>query len=182
MNSGVCIKGTCYGDNELDYYGLLEDVIELDYYNPSNKETRVVLFKCHWFDPVENRGWRRHKQYDLVEIHNNRRFTTYEPFILASQAQQVYFAEYACKTKERQYWRVVYKIRPQRSIDSPDILYQETEILTIHPITADSEILNLRDAEHEDEIVIAENNNSGTDNEESVDEDINNSEDLLESD
>ncbi|XP_017982351.1 PREDICTED: guanine nucleotide-binding protein-like 3 homolog [Theobroma cacao] len=47
MNSGVCIKGSFYNDYERDFYGILVDIIELEYFGIGNK---VVLFKCHWFD------------------------------------------------------------------------------------------------------------------------------------
>ena len=29
MNSGVCVKGSCYNDYEYDYYGMLYEIIEL---------------------------------------------------------------------------------------------------------------------------------------------------------
>lgn len=48
-NSGVCIKGTNYITNESDYYGILEEVVQLDY--PGLPEKHVVVFKCSWFDP-----------------------------------------------------------------------------------------------------------------------------------
>ncbi|XP_054785879.1 uncharacterized protein LOC129292331 [Prosopis cineraria] len=41
MNCGLCIKGTNYNEFEYDYYGLLEEVIELQYYNPTSKKTRA---------------------------------------------------------------------------------------------------------------------------------------------
>ena len=97
MNSGVCIKGINYNDHESDYYGILEEVLELEYHNSSTKRTRIVLFKCDWFDPQLGRGFRVHNQYGLVEVHSKKRFSKYEPFILAQQAQQVYYAEYPSK-------------------------------------------------------------------------------------
>lgn len=32
MNNGVCIKGSCYNDYDHDFYGLLVDIIELEYF------------------------------------------------------------------------------------------------------------------------------------------------------
>ena len=31
MNSGVCVKGSCYDDDERDYYGMLKEVVRLKY-------------------------------------------------------------------------------------------------------------------------------------------------------
>lgn len=49
VNYGVFIKGTNYNEFESDYYDILEEVIEVQWPNPTSKKTRVVLFKCHWF-------------------------------------------------------------------------------------------------------------------------------------
>ena len=100
MNSGICIRGTCYNEEEADYYGLVEDIIELEYHNPTEKKTVLVLFKCNWYDSTENRGWRKHPKHDLVEVNVRRKFHKYEPFVFASQAQQVYYVEYASKKKK----------------------------------------------------------------------------------
>ncbi|MQL87464.1 hypothetical protein Taro_020003 [Colocasia esculenta] len=32
MNNGVCVKGSAYNVNEVDYYGILEEVIELQFF------------------------------------------------------------------------------------------------------------------------------------------------------
>ena len=102
MNSGVCVKMTNYNDPESDYFGTLVEVIELEYHNPSTKRTRIVLFKCDWFDPQKGYGLKVHNEYGLVEINKKRRFSKYEPFILAQQAQQVYYIEYPCKKTKHQ--------------------------------------------------------------------------------
>jgi hypothetical protein len=46
------VKG---GENEnsgVDYYGVLKEVIEVQF--PSHSVLFVVLFKCDWFDPTPN--------------------------------------------------------------------------------------------------------------------------------
>ena len=95
------MKGTNYNDLESDYYGMLEEIIELEYHNSSTKCTRIVLFKCDWFDPQLDHGWRVHNQYGLVEVNIKRRFSKYEPFILAQQAQQMHYVEYPSKKIKR---------------------------------------------------------------------------------
>ena len=37
MNSGVYIKGSCYNDFNRDFYGVLVDIIELEYLGVGNK-------------------------------------------------------------------------------------------------------------------------------------------------
>jgi hypothetical protein len=47
INNGVCIKGEWAGEDTVhDYYGVLEEVVELEY----EGHNKVVLFKCHWFN------------------------------------------------------------------------------------------------------------------------------------
>ena len=61
MNSGVCVKKSCYDDNEYDYYGMLEEVVQLKYLGSKFK---VFMFKCHWYDT--RRGIIMHRSNDLV--------------------------------------------------------------------------------------------------------------------
>lgn len=109
MNSGVCVRGSIYGENDLDYYGILEEILELSYLGTQNK---VLLLRCHWFDPIN--GVKVDVRYDLVDVKPNSKLQSNEPFVLASQAQQVYYTMYpqsngrgrgdwwaACKVKRK---------------------------------------------------------------------------------
>ena len=109
MNSGVCIKGSNYSESSNDFYGLLTEVIQLEY--PALPIKRTVLFKCDWFDPVENVGMKIHKTYNLVDVNHKRRFNKYEPFILAMQACQVYYTPYPSLKRDKSDWWAVCKIR-----------------------------------------------------------------------
>jgi hypothetical protein len=68
-NNGVCVKGLTSSELEVDYYGRLEEVIELQYYS---KQNRVFLFKCYWYDTTD-RGIRVDPHYGLVEINSKAR-------------------------------------------------------------------------------------------------------------
>ena len=45
QNSGIALKEN-HGDNIIDFFGILTDIIQLDYV----KDKSVVLFKCKWYD------------------------------------------------------------------------------------------------------------------------------------
>ena len=49
-NNEVCIKGLTFNEFEVNYYGKLEEVIELQYHSEQN---RVFLFKCYWHDTTD---------------------------------------------------------------------------------------------------------------------------------
>lgn len=89
VNSGVCVWGNIYGENDIDYYGTIEEILELSYLGAQN---RVLLLRCHWFDPVN--GVKVDEKYGLVDVKPNSRLNSNEPFVLASQAQQVYYTVY----------------------------------------------------------------------------------------
>lgn len=94
QNSGVCVKGAFYDQHENDYYGLLDEIIEVEYDSHLGRCV-VVVFKCTWFDPVQ--GVKVDHKTGLVEIKHNKRGCTDDPYILASQAQQVYYTPYPCE-------------------------------------------------------------------------------------
>jgi hypothetical protein len=62
-NDGVCVKGSTCSKLEVDYYGRLEEVVELQYHSEQN---RVFLFICYLHDTTD-RGIRVDPHYGLVE-------------------------------------------------------------------------------------------------------------------
>ncbi|XP_050211492.2 uncharacterized protein LOC126661677 [Mercurialis annua] len=115
-NSGVCIRGSNSSTSELDFYGKLTEIIELDY--PALPIKKVVLFKCSWFDPTPRLGIRVHPQLKLVDVNCRRVFNKYEPFIMAVQAEQVHYLRYP--TSKRNDWLAVCKIKPRFVVEVPD--------------------------------------------------------------
>ncbi|XP_071707070.1 uncharacterized protein [Rutidosis leptorrhynchoides] len=110
QNCGVCVKGACYDNQESDYYGLIEEIIEVEYHN-SLSHCVVVLFKCHWFDLV--RGVRVDHKHKLVDVKTKSRGYVDDLFILASQAEQVYYAPYPSMTIDLKDWLAVVKVKPR---------------------------------------------------------------------
>ncbi|XP_061358748.1 uncharacterized protein LOC133302941 [Gastrolobium bilobum] len=110
QNSGILVKGDNNTGN-LDYFGVLTDIVELMYSSGNN----VILFKCDWWD-VSSRG-RGYKEdrYDFFLININRRLNTDEPYVLATQAQQVYYVK---DTKDLN-WLVVVNTKPRDFYDMP---------------------------------------------------------------
>lgn len=105
-NYGVCVRG------EVDFYGVLQDIIEVQY--PGMLGLRCVLFKCDWFDPTPGRGVRENKYG--VDVNQSRRYNKFEPFILASQAEQVTFVPYPRVRTSGITWLSVVKVSPRGTI------------------------------------------------------------------
>ncbi|OMO52697.1 TdcA1-ORF2 protein [Corchorus olitorius] len=60
MNSGVCMQGSSCDETTTDFYGLLEDIIQIQFEVIGRGTIGVVLFKCKWFDPDPVRGMKIH--------------------------------------------------------------------------------------------------------------------------
>jgi hypothetical protein len=79
-NIGVCVKGLTCSEFEVNYYGKLEEVVELQYHDEHNK---VFLFKCYWYDTTD-RGIKVDPHYSLVEINSKvRLYNVNDVFVFA---------------------------------------------------------------------------------------------------
>ncbi|XP_060171296.1 uncharacterized protein LOC132602472 [Lycium barbarum] len=113
------------------YYGKLVDIIELNY----NGQFTVTLFKCQWVNTTTNKGIKKDELgFTSVNfshlIHLGDR-EEHEPYILASQAQLVYYVD---DEKEKQ-WSVVVHLKPRDLYD----MGEETEEESIYDIVSSSQ-------------------------------------------
>ncbi|CAL1400210.1 unnamed protein product [Linum trigynum] len=101
-------KNPIYSD--ITYYGVIQEIIELDYWVGK----KVVLFKCDWVS--SGRGL---KQDDLgfTLVNFSRRMSDKEPFILASQAQQVFYVPDPIDSQ----WQVVIRTQPRDLCDMIEV-------------------------------------------------------------
>ncbi|XP_059301757.1 uncharacterized protein LOC132053662 [Lycium ferocissimum] len=67
-------------DGEVIYYGVIQDIIEIDYYGHFS----VVLFRCDWFHNEVD-------EYGLTRVYFNKLCSKDDPFVLASQVHQVFY-------------------------------------------------------------------------------------------
>ena len=97
-NSGVCVKGSTSSELEVDYYGRLVEVVELQYHSEQNI---VFLFKCCWYDTTD-RGIRVDPHFGLVEINSKAILcNANDVFVFAMQCQQVYYTYTPSFRKDR---------------------------------------------------------------------------------
>lgn len=64
-NSWVCVSGTGQDGTTSEYYGVLEEIIELEWLMTSCM--KLVLFYCDWFDPSKH-GMKLDSQFGVVGI------------------------------------------------------------------------------------------------------------------
>ncbi|XP_039118067.1 uncharacterized protein LOC120253954 isoform X2 [Dioscorea cayenensis subsp. rotundata] len=146
MNSGVCVQGTNADDSSTDFYGLLEDIVQLEYHG--SRWNHVVLFECTWFDPIN--GTKVHPIYKLVDINRKRIYPKYDPFVLAQQAIQVNYIDYPSTKKDKVDWLAVSKTKARRMVEAtwPEkdgSAYQMEEIQSLTGVNVMEDILHLFD-------------------------------------
>lgn len=100
------MRVTNYNDEETDYYDILDEVIEVEY--PSGG--RVLVFKYTWFENVHGVKVNKNK---LVDIKPKSRLQIYDPFVLASQVEQVYYTPYLDMKRDTKDWWPVIKTKPR---------------------------------------------------------------------
>jgi len=113
-------KTTCSGvrtsgNDNLDYYGIVEEIYELHF--EGMKELKPVVFKCHWFDPNEVR---RQDDIGQVEIRQDSVYAGEDVYIVAQQATQVYYLPWACQDDKRlKGWFLVHSVSPRGKLPVP---------------------------------------------------------------
>lgn len=176
MNYGVYISST----HDLDFYGILDEIIELSYYG-SKRIYKAILFKCTWMDN-SRKGMNEHKLYKIVEVNRKEKYSKNEPFALGHQAHQVYFAPYPSTSNDsRRHWEVVFKTKARSdfnaSVDENDVFQEEaisintTSLSTINiDDIIDDDDINGDDDEELEALDVAENDDEVEGDEEEDDD------------
>ena len=129
QNSGVMAHG---GWNEVDYYGVLDSVVELVY----GEGMTVHLFKGRWFDTRPQSM--KTDQYRILSV--NTATSSYEddPFVFATSVKQVFYLDDLAKGDA---WKVVNLVHPRNIYraatlgeaedEEEDVAYQEPNAIGI---------------------------------------------------
>ena len=111
QNSGIIVKGE-HQSEEVDFYGVLTDIIELEYCHGN----RVFMFKCDWWD-FGNKNTGIKKDGHLITVNVSRRWYMDDPFVLATQAEQVFYVN---DIKNGDNWKIVQKTYPRNLYEVPE--------------------------------------------------------------
>ncbi|KAK5786082.1 hypothetical protein PVK06_040709 [Gossypium arboreum] len=117
VNSSIISYASARDSNpveaNVDYCGLLTDIIELDYYG----RWKVVLFRCDWVDVNTARGIKK-DQFGFTMVNFSRLIHTGqqlmdEPYVFSSQVKQVFYS----KDPTDEGWYVVLRNTPRDLFD-----------------------------------------------------------------
>jgi len=101
QNSTIKTAGT-HNDDTIDFYGTIIDIIELNYTKNSKGDRSIILLWCEWYN-LEGRTYQMKDDGYFKSINIEGRWCKNDPFILATEASQVFFLE---DTKFGSSWRV----------------------------------------------------------------------------
>jgi len=102
QNSTIKTAGD-HNDVTIDYYETIRDIIELSYTKNSKGDRSIILLRCEWYN-LEGRTYQMKDDGYFKSINIEGRWYKNDPFILATEASQVFFLE---DTKFGSSWRVV---------------------------------------------------------------------------
>jgi hypothetical protein len=138
-NSGVCVKSVTENGEGDDFYGVIENIFEVEYNYLDNKNT-VVLFYCSWFDPSTS-GTKFNSKTNTVDIKMNRRYQLFDPFAMAHNVRQVYYVPYPSIKVDKRGWCTAITTKPRGriekdGIDEDDHPYQIDEMTNVDDVIA----------------------------------------------
>ncbi|WMV50046.1 hypothetical protein MTR67_043431 [Solanum verrucosum] len=118
-NSSVYIQSDVNGTGQtIEYYGVIQEIIEVRYSGWPKK--KIVLFRCEWIDPSHS-GTKVDHQHNIIEVKHTRKYKSYDHFIIAQNAKQVYYASYPLRRDKANWW-VLIKSKPVGRIEIDNVL------------------------------------------------------------
>ncbi|XP_020098574.1 uncharacterized protein LOC109717295 isoform X1 [Ananas comosus] len=121
QNSGVMVEVEGQA-----YYGVLTDIIELDYYG----SFKVVLFRCDWADITSQKGLKKDTNgctlVNFSKLIHTGRLLKDDPFVFSSQAKQVFYIQ----DPRYEEWSQVVMTKPRDLYDMGAHLQDDTETYT----------------------------------------------------
>ncbi|KAK8581187.1 hypothetical protein V6N12_071422 [Hibiscus sabdariffa] len=145
QNNGVLVKGV-HNSEEIDFYGQLIDIIELDYCNGN----KVFIFKCDWWNVGDKKNGLR-TNGDLISVNVSRKWYTCDPFVLATQAKQVFYID---DVKNGDNWKIVQKTNHRHIFNVPEVEGNESDLASnddpyqqFEPVSNDVHQINIESNE-----------------------------------
>ncbi|XP_066398379.1 uncharacterized protein [Miscanthus floridulus] len=113
----MCCGVRTPGTDGKDYYGIVEEIYELNFKGAGT--LAPVVFKCHWFDPDITR---KDLTIGQVEIRQDSSYKGDDVYIVANRdATQVYYLPWACQKDEKLAgWSLVHLVSPRGKAPLPN--------------------------------------------------------------
>lgn len=105
-----------------------DSVGDVDFQNLTGDESSTPVENNVKHSRLHQMVWKVHPYYKIVEVNHTRKYESYDPFIIAQNVKQVFYAPYpSCKNNKKTDWWVVLKAKPVGRVeveDALDVAYQ----------------------------------------------------------
>ena len=85
------VEGSHNGE-DIDFYGQLKEIVQLQYNSDLNSPRTVVLFQCNWFDTCSKKSRIKYDGHFKSISHGSCWYKD-DAFICATQATKVFYME-----------------------------------------------------------------------------------------
>jgi hypothetical protein len=118
QNSGIMTRASVSDGQDQEYYGVMKEVLELQYTRNKHGDRSVFLFRCDWFDLGSRKTTEMKDDGYFKSINTSVLWYKNAPFILAHQAQTCFYLD---DTKFGDPWKVVQTFRHRNVYDVPEL-------------------------------------------------------------
>ncbi|KAF3555276.1 hypothetical protein F2Q69_00016069 [Brassica cretica] len=102
--------GVCSASGDDVYYGHIREILEIKYLGMVGLPCTV--FYCDWHDNTLDRGVRT-DAFGVTSVNSRRKLQYYDPFVLASQTDQVCYIKYLRVRNRDDPWVTVTRLNPR---------------------------------------------------------------------
>ncbi|KAL0667546.1 hypothetical protein Bca4012_030250 [Brassica carinata] len=102
--------GVCSASGDEVYYGHIHESLEIKYLGMVG--LRCTVFYCDWHDNTPDRGVKT-DAFGVTSVNSRRKLQYYDPFILASQADQVCYIKYPRVRNKDDPWVTFTRLNPR---------------------------------------------------------------------
>ena len=116
QNSGVMNRANVGGQQDSEFYGVLQEVLELKYVPNKHGPRSVFLFRCDWFDLVSKKSKMKDDGH-YKSVNTSVLWYKNAPFILAGQAETCFYLE---DLEFGLPWKIVQTFSNRKVFDVPE--------------------------------------------------------------
>ncbi|KAG5414720.1 hypothetical protein IGI04_002287 [Brassica rapa subsp. trilocularis] len=127
----------CSASGDDVYYGHIHEILEIKYL--SMVGLRCTVFHCDWHDNTPDRGVRT-SAFGVTSVNSRRKLQYYDPFIFASQADQVCYIKYPRVRNRDDPWVTVTRLNPRCRVQGSSELEDPLQPSTSGNLSAAEEL------------------------------------------
>ncbi|WZZ50342.1 hypothetical protein YC2023_050449 [Brassica napus] len=129
--------GVCSASGDDVYYGHIHEILEIKYLGMVG--LRCTVFYCDWHDNTPDRGVRT-DAFGVTSVNLRRKLQYYDPFILASQADQVCYIKYPRVRNRDDPWVTVTRLNPRGRVQGSSKLEDPLQPSTSDNLSATEDL------------------------------------------